>query len=64
MQQAPRLLMVRMKRFAGVVMCLSAAALLLPASPAAATKCAVNDLVVDTVRCTRLQVCWETGICV
>lgn len=52
------------KRLAGLVMCLSAAALLLPATPAAATKCAVNDVVVDTVRCTRLQICWETGICV
>ena len=52
------------KRLAGLVMCLSAAALLLPATPAAATKCAVNDVVVDTVRCTRLQLCWELGICV
>ena len=52
------------KRLAGLVMCLSAAALLLPATPAAATKCAVNDVVVDTVRCTRYQICWELGICV
>lgn len=52
------------KRLAGLVMCLSAAALLLPATPAAATKCAVDDVVADTVRCTRLHICWETGICV
>lgn len=51
------------KRLAGLVMCLSAAAVLLPATPAAATKCANYELT-DTVRCTRLQICWETGICV
>jgi hypothetical protein len=52
------------KRLVGLVMCLSAAALLLPATPAAATKCAINDVVIDTVRCTRLSICWELGICV
>ncbi|HYO61550.1 MAG TPA: hypothetical protein VEU29_06600 [Actinomycetota bacterium] len=52
------------KRLAGVVMSLSAAALLLPATPAAATKCAIDDVVVDTVRCTRLAVCWEFDVCV
>ena len=52
------------KRFAGLVMCLSAAALLLPAAPAAATRCVIDDVVVDTVRCTRLHLCWEFDICV
>jgi hypothetical protein len=52
------------KRVAGLVTCLTAAALLLPAAPAAATRCAINDVVLDTVRCARYQTCWEIGICV
>lgn len=52
------------KRLAGLVMCLSAAAVLLPATPAAATRCVIDDVVLDTVRCTRLSICWRTGICI
>jgi hypothetical protein len=52
------------KRLAGLVVCLGAAALLLPATPAAATTCVINDVVKDTVPCVRYQTCRLTGICV
>ncbi|HEX2295783.1 MAG TPA: hypothetical protein VHN37_10785 [Actinomycetota bacterium] len=49
------------RRLAGLVLCLSSAAVLLPASPAAARGCTIDN-VKDLVPCVTFYVC-RTGIC-
>ncbi|HEV2754158.1 MAG TPA: hypothetical protein VG318_00070 [Actinomycetota bacterium] len=52
------------KRLAAFVMCLGTAAVLLPATPAAATTCVINNVVKDTVPCVRGLACIELHVCV
>lgn len=52
------------KRLAGLVMGLTAAALLVPATPASATTCVIDNVVKDTAPCVRAIACIDLHICI